>query len=134
MDRVLEMTLEYLSNRKQFGVPIGSFQALQHRAADIWMQRELVVAALEAAVSVHDDPASDAWDRAAAASSVKARAAQAAPALCNEALQMHGAIGFTDEYDLGLYLNRALALSPWLGGATVHRRRYASLVPISETP
>jgi alkylation response protein AidB-like acyl-CoA dehydrogenase len=58
----------------------------------------------------------------------KARAAQAALAICNDALQMHGAIGYTDEYDLGLYLNRALVLSAWLGNASAHRNRYAGLM------
>lgn len=131
IDRTLEMTLEYLRQRKQFGRPIGSQQALQHRAVDAWIQAELAAAALEAAIRVHDDPESDAEQRKIAASSVKARASQAAPRICNEALQMHGAIGFTDEYDLGIYINRALSLSPWLGTAAEQRRRYAALVDIA---
>jgi alkylation response protein AidB-like acyl-CoA dehydrogenase len=128
MDRAIELTLDYLRARKQFGRPIGSFQALQHRATNIWMQRELTTAALEAAINVMEDDASTPRQRAAAASSVKARAASAAPAVCGEALQMHGAIGFTDEYHLSLLINRALTLVPWLGGATEHRRRYARLI------
>jgi alkylation response protein AidB-like acyl-CoA dehydrogenase len=132
MDRALELTLDYLRQRKQFGAPIGSFQALQHRAADIWMQRELSAAALDAAIQVHMNRSSSETDRAAAASSVKARTAHAAPLMCTEALQLHGAIGFTDEYELGIYINRALALAPWLGNAAAHRRRYAELVPIGE--
>lgn len=130
MDRVLELTLQYLDERKQFGRPIGSFQALQHRAVDLWMQRELAAAALRSAVEVLDDPDTDRRSRAAAASSVKARVAHAAPMLGSEALQLHGAIGFTDEYDLGLYINRALTLAPRLGGAAEHRRRYAALTRI----
>jgi alkylation response protein AidB-like acyl-CoA dehydrogenase len=128
MDRVLEMTLEFLRRREQFGKPIGSFQALQHRAVDLWIQHELSKAALATAVRTHLDPAATATDRALATSSVKARSSAAARQLTTEALQLHGAIGFTDEYDLGLYLNRVLSLTPWLGGAAAHRRRYAELV------
>ena len=123
----LELTVDYLKQRKQFGRPIGSFQALQHRAVDMWMERELASAALEAAVRVFVDPASDRAMRARAAAACKARLAHAAPAICNSAMQAHGAIGFTDEYDLSLYLNRALALSPWLGNAAAMRRRWVDL-------
>ncbi len=127
MDGALELTLEYLRTRVQFGKPIGSFQALQHRAVDLYIQKELTRAAVEAACAVLTDPASTPDRRAAAASGTKARASQAALTICKEALQLHGAIGFTDEYDLGLYLNRALALSAWLGNAAAQRRRYAAL-------
>jgi alkylation response protein AidB-like acyl-CoA dehydrogenase len=128
-ERVLELTLDYLRQRKQFGKPIGAQQALQHRAVDLWIQVQLAGAALEAAVDVHEaDPA--AGPRAAAASSAKARAAAVARRVCAEALQLHGAIGFTDEYELGIHFNRALALAPWLGTAAEHRRRYAALNPI----
>ncbi|HVL58077.1 MAG TPA: acyl-CoA dehydrogenase family protein, partial [Burkholderiaceae bacterium] len=61
------------------------------------------------------------------ASRCKARAADATLAVGKEAIQMHGAIGFSDEYDLGMYMNRALVHSAWLGNAAAHRRRYASL-------
>jgi len=128
MSRALELTLEYLRTRKQFGRAIGSFQALQHRAVDIWIQKELSRAAVAAAVRALDDPKAGARTRSAAASGAKSRAAQAALALCREALQMHGAIGYTDEYDLGLYYNRALTLSAWLGNAAEHRLRYGELI------
>ncbi|MGE0066304.1 MAG: acyl-CoA dehydrogenase family protein [Solirubrobacterales bacterium] len=131
LERALEMTLEFMRQRQQFGRPIGSQQALQHRAVDAWIQAQLAAAALDAAIAVFEDGGAAASRRAAAASSAKSRASQAATGICNEALQMHGAIGFTDEYDLGLYVNRALALSPWLGGAGEHRRRYADLVDIA---
>ena len=114
----------------QFGKPIGSFQALQHRAVDMYIQRELTRATLTAAVAVLDEPGCTPARRAAAASSAKARASQAALAICKEALQMHGAIGYTDEYDLGLYFNRALVLCAALGNASAHRSRYASLTPL----
>ena len=132
MDSALTLTLEYLRTRVQFGKPIGSYQALQHRAVDLYIQKELSRAALAAAIATLDDPTCTPERRATAASGVKARASQAALAICNEALQMHGAIGFTDEYDLGLYLNRALVLSAWLGNASAHRRRYSSLLETAE--
>lgn len=125
-DRALEMSLDYLRTRVQFGKPIGAFQALQHRAVDLHIHRELASAVLEEALNVLDrGPAAPA--RAAAASRVKARCAEAATRITREAIQFHGAIGFTDEFDAGLYLKRALVLSAWLGGATWHRRRYARL-------
>lgn len=127
MDSALALTLDYLRTRVQFGKPIGSFQALQHRAVDLYIQKELSRAALAAAISTLDDPGCTSARRAAAASGVKARVSQAALAICNEALQMHGAIGYTDEYELGLYFNHALVLSAWLGNAGAHRRRYALL-------
>jgi alkylation response protein AidB-like acyl-CoA dehydrogenase len=126
-DAALELTVDYLKQRKQFGRPIGSFQALQHRAVDMWMERELASAALQAAVRVHVDPGASEHARATAAASVKARLGHAAPLICTSALQAHGAIGFTDEYELGLYLNRAMALAPWLGNASAMRRRWAEL-------
>ena len=127
MERVLELTFEYLRTRKQFGKPIGSFQALQHRAVDIWIQKELSKAALAAALKHFDAVDATPRQRSLAASSAKSRAADAALAVCKQAVQMHGAIGFTDEYDLSLYFNRALVLSAWLGNGATHRRRFDAL-------
>jgi len=127
MDRALELTLDYLRTRKQFGKPIGSFQALQHRAVDLWIHRQVTRAVVETAIRTFDSPAADAHARTLAASSAKARAAQSALLLSNQTIQLHGAIGTTDEYDLGLYVNRALALSAWMGNASEHRRRYGAL-------
>ena len=126
----VERTLDYLRTRVQFGKPIGSFQALQHRAVDMYVQKELSRATLGAALAAANEPGCTPERRAAAASSAKARASQAALAICKEALQMHGAIGYTDEYDLGLYFNRALVLSAWLGNAGAHRSRYAAVAPL----
>ena len=126
MDRALEMSLDYLKTRVQFGKPIGSFQALQHRAVDLHIHGEVANAVLEESLAALDlRPAAAA--RAAAASRVKARCADAALKITREAIQLHGAIGFTDDYDAGLYLKRAMTLAAWLGGATWHRRRYARL-------
>jgi alkylation response protein AidB-like acyl-CoA dehydrogenase len=126
MGRALEMSLDYLKTRVQFGKPIGSFQALQHRAVDLYIQQELSSAVLDDTLAALDrDP--DAAARAAIASRVKARCSDAALRIAREAIQLHGAIGFTDDYDAGLYLKRALVLAAWLGNAAQHRRRYARL-------
>ena len=127
MARSLEMSLDYMRTRVQFGKPIGSFQALQHRAVDLYIQRELASAVLDDALAVLDlDP--EPPRRAAVVSRAKARCAHAALTITREAIQLHGAIGFTDEYDAGLYLKRALVLSAWLGTAQDHRRRYGRLM------
>ena len=126
MSKALDMTLEYMKTRVQFGKPIGSFQALQHRATDLYIQQQLASAALDHAITAFaDEP--DARTRATLASRVKARCSDAALSITRAAIQLHGAIGFTDEYDAGLYLKRAMVLAAWLGGATWHRRRYARL-------
>ena len=127
MERVLELTFEYLRTRKQFGKPIGSFQALQHRAVDIWIQKELSKAALAAALKRFDAADATPQQRSLAASSAKSRSADAALTVCKQAVQLHGAIGFTDEYDLSLYFNRALVLAAWLGNGATHRRRHDAL-------
>ena len=126
MERALEMSLEYLKTRVQFGRPIGAFQALQHRAVDLYIHKELANAVLDEALGLLDR-GPDARTRAALASRVKARCADAALRVTRETIQLHGAIGFTDDYDAGLYLKRALTLAAWLGHPTWHRRRYASL-------
>ena len=127
MGRVMDMTLEYLRTRVQFGKPIGSFQALQHRAADLYVQQQLASAVLGEVIAAFDQEP-DPRTRSALASRVKARCSDAASKITRAAIQLHGAIGFTDEYDAGLYLKRAMVLAAWLGGATWHRRRYAGLM------
>jgi len=123
--RAFELTRQYLCDREQFGKPIGSFQALQHRLVDGWMQVELAAACLRdvlvQARAAGDDPAA----LARAASRAQARCGHAAAEMCRMAIQLHGAIGTTFEYDVGLYFRRALALSARLGNAAAHRRRFA---------
>ena len=131
MERALEMSLDYLRTRVQFGKPIGAFQALQHRAVDLHIQQELAGAVLEEVLAALDR-GPDAATRAQLASRVKARCADAALRITRETIQLHGAIGFTDEYDAGLYLKRALTLAAWLGHANWHRRRYARLTLVAE--
>jgi alkylation response protein AidB-like acyl-CoA dehydrogenase len=126
MSRALEMTLDYLKTRVQFGKPIGSFQALQHHAVDLYIQQQLASAVLDDVIAALDQEP-DSNIRGALASRVKARCSDAALKITRAAIQLHGAIAFTDEYDAGLYLKRAMVLAAWLGGATSHRRRYAQL-------
>jgi alkylation response protein AidB-like acyl-CoA dehydrogenase len=126
MSRALEMSVDYMKTRVQFGRPIGSFQALQHRAVDLYIQQQLSSAVLEESLRELDrDPAPA--RRAAIVSRLKARCSDACLRISREAIQIHGAIGFTDEYDAGLYLKRALVLAAWLGNGAQHRRRYAAL-------
>lgn len=132
MERALEMTLDYLRTRKQFGQAIGSFQGLQHRAVDLWMLKELARHSLTAAIRTATQPAVTSAMRGAAASSAKNRAAESAFAIAKQTIQLHGAIGTTDEYDLGLYVNRIVTLVPWLGNAATHRHRYGALAPARE--
>jgi alkylation response protein AidB-like acyl-CoA dehydrogenase len=121
----LDLTLEYLRNRVQFGRPIGAFQALQHRAVDMRIALALSEASLREAHRLADQaPASAA--SAAAISAAKARAASEALAVCKEAIQLHGAIGFTDEADVGLFAAAALKAASWLGGPHEHRRRFVA--------
>jgi len=120
MRRALAVTLEYLGTRKQFGKLIGSFQALKHRIVDGYIQVELSSACLADVLTQLEQggPAS------ALASRVKARCSHASLLMTRMAIQMHGAMGYTDECDVGLYFKRALALTSWLGNVDAHRQRY----------
>jgi alkylation response protein AidB-like acyl-CoA dehydrogenase len=124
--RMLSMTLDYLRTRKQFGKPIGCFQALQHRAVDMLIQQELSGALVAQALAELDGGCTGS-ERALLGARVKSRCSEAALMIARESVQLHGAIGVTDDYDLGLYVQRALVLSAWLGNAGVQRRRYAAL-------
>lgn len=149
MEAALQMALGYMRTRVQFGKPIGSFQALQHKATDLYVQQELSRAVLAEALIVlgrghqdqadnqtdskadnqADDQADDPVKRSLLASRCKSRCSDAGLRVTREVIQLHGAIGFTDEYDAGLYLKRALVLSAWLGNASTHRRRFAEMSP-----
>ncbi len=126
-DRLFTITCDYLASRKQFGEQLSSFQVLRHRAVDLYIQRQLMGHALAQAVRAcdHDAPLADIEKAAARA---KSRCADAALRIGREAVQMHGAIGYTEEADVGVYLRRVLTLSAWLGNATAQRREYARLV------
>jgi alkylation response protein AidB-like acyl-CoA dehydrogenase len=127
-EQAFAMTLDYLRTRKQFGQPIGSFQALQHRAVDLRLQLALTRASIDAAAASLDGDAGPA-QRQLAVSRAKARAADASLLVTRQAIQLHGAIGYTDEYDVGLYLRKAMTLANLYGSASQHRARYARLAP-----
>jgi alkylation response protein AidB-like acyl-CoA dehydrogenase len=129
LDRALDITLDYLRTRVQFGKPIGSFQALQHRAVNMHIQRELARATVQACLAVvdrYDDAAPTL--ASAAASRARVRCCEAALAITRECVQLHGAIGFTHDCDIGLYLKRALVLAASLGNPAAHRRRFGALL------
>jgi alkylation response protein AidB-like acyl-CoA dehydrogenase len=128
MNQALDITVGYMQTRVQFGKPIGSFQALQHRTVDLWIQKELSMGALADAVRTLDDPKATPDQLSMAASRAKSRCGDAAHTIGRETIKLHGAIGFTDEYDVGLYLRRAMALNAWLGNPSEHRRRFGKLL------
>jgi alkylation response protein AidB-like acyl-CoA dehydrogenase len=116
--RCLDMSVEYAKVREQFGQPIGSFQAIRHRCADMLMAAENAHAAVYYAAWALNAGAEDA---ALASSVCKAYVSEAARQVCGDAIQVHGGIGFTWEYDLHLYMKRAKALEPLWGDAEYHR-------------
>lgn len=117
----LDRTVAYLSERKQFGVLIGSFQGLQHRAATLYSEIEITRSAVLKALQTADTDA----DMAKLASLVKAKASKTAELATNEALQMHGGIGMTDEFDIGFFMKRARVLQALYGDYNYHADRYA---------
>lgn len=130
--RALEITRQYLCDRVQFGKAIGSFQALQHKLVDGWMQVELAEACLKEVLQEAAQTA-DLQLLARAASRAKARCGFAATEMCRSAIQLHGAIGTTFECDIGLYFRRAMTLSARLGNAAEHRRRFAGIAAPGKT-
>ena len=119
-----DRTLNYLKMREQFGVPIGSFQALKHRAALMFCELELTRSAVRAALDALDQQQSDAGLLACLA---KAKANDTAELVSAEAVQMHGGIGMTDAAEIGLFLKRARVAQYTLGDASFQRARYARL-------
>ena len=126
MGQALDTALDYLKVREQFGKPIGSFQALQHRAVNDYTEVELTRSLLFQVCAAADEGR----DTPAMAAAVKAKSSAAALTVTKSAIQMHGAIGFTDEHDIGLYLKRAMALSAQYGNEAAQRGRFARLAGI----
>lgn len=123
-EEAFRRTVDYLKQRTQFGVPIGSFQALQHRAARMFCELELAkTVVLDALAALDEDRA----DASAAASVAKAHLCQTFHLVSNESIQMHGGIGMTDEQEIGFYLKRARVLAQTFGDETFHADRFAAL-------
>jgi len=124
METAFAMTLDYLKTRQQFGAPIGSFQALKHRAAVLFTEIELARSAVLAAAMALDEGHAQAAQFVSAA---KARCSDTFVLAANEGVQMHGGIGMTDEHDIGFFLKRARAAAVTFGDAAHHRDRMAAL-------
>jgi len=124
---VFESILQYLKQREQFGVLIGSFQGLQHRAAEMYSEIELCKSAVRAALAGLDDPQKSRIEIAVLASVAKAKLSEVFFLVSNEGIQMHGGIGMTDEFDIGFFIKRARVAQQYLGDAVFHRDRYATL-------
>ena len=119
-----DRTLQYLKERKQFGVLIGSFQALQHRAADWWSQIELCKSVVLKALQAMDEGD---IRTPAMASIAKAKLSEVAELATNEAIQMHAGIGMTDEYEIGFFIKRARPAQTLFGDNSYHTDRFALL-------
>lgn len=122
--QAFETTLDYLKVRVQFGQVIGSFQALQHRAAKMFTDLELSRSAVEAALAAID---ADSPDVPELVSLAKAKMGDTFHLVSNEMVQMHGGIGMTDAHDAGFYLKRARAAEAAFGNQAFHRDRYAKI-------
>lgn len=123
--RVLWMTVEYLKTRKQFGVPIGVFQALQHRAVDMFVQVELMKGTSILANARVEDPDADARKRAVSAA--KAQLTSGGFFVVAQGTQLHGGVGVTDEHDISLYFKRLRTLAALYGDEQHHVDRFMSL-------
>lgn len=128
-EHLFRTTLDYLKTRVQFDTPIGAFQALQHRAAWLHVDLALARSAVMAGLSALDDDSLDAAQRGRLVSLAKWKAGDTAIKVANEAVQMHGGIGVTDELDVGLYLKRVRVAQACLGDRDFHCERYTALDP-----
>ena len=120
----MAMTVDYLKQRKQFGRLIGEFQALQHRAAHLYSELEIARAATLKAQQLLDEASTEAEKMVHA---TKAKAGRVSTLAVQEGVQMHGGIGMTDEYDIGLYMKRDRVLNELFGDANYHADRLARL-------
>jgi len=123
-ESAFETTIEYLKQRKQFGVLIGTFQALQHRAAAMFCEIELTKSAVMAAVQGADERSNELQRLSSLAKTI---AGETLHLVSNEAIQMHGGVGVTDEYDLGFFIKRSRVAEQIFGSSTYHTERYANL-------
>ncbi|MFK7913026.1 MAG: acyl-CoA dehydrogenase family protein [Pseudomonadales bacterium] len=126
LQECFERTVEYLKEREQFGVPIGSFQALKHRAATMFCEVELSKSCVLEALSALDE-GRDASEIAKLASLTKAKVGETFDLVSREGIQMHGGIGMTDEFDIGFFIKRAAVTEQTFGDVNYHRNRYGEL-------
>ena len=124
MSEAFERTLDYLKERKQFGVAIGTFQALKHRAAKLFIEIELAKSATMSAARALDEGSAEA---PALVSLAKARCSDTYVLTANEAVQLHGGIGMTDEHDIGFFIKHARVCELTFGDSAYHRDRFARL-------
>jgi len=122
--QAFEITGKYLQERKQFGVTLGSLQALQHRCAHLFSELELVKSVVLKALVALDEQDPEA---SVLVSLAKAKASEVAELATNEAVQLHGGMGMTDEFDVGLYMKRARPVQALFGDYRFHADRFASL-------
>lgn len=127
IEETFDRTLDYLKQREQFGVLIGSFQGLQHRAATMYSEIELCKSVVRAGLAALDEPATPVTKIAQLASLAKAKLSEVFALVSNEGIQMHGGIGMTDEFDIGFFIKRARVAQQFLGDELYHRDRYATL-------
>jgi alkylation response protein AidB-like acyl-CoA dehydrogenase len=124
---IFDVTLEYAKQRQQFGVPIGSFQAIKHKFADmiVLLERARATGYFAALTIAEDDPR-----RTAATSVAKVAAGDCQRMLAKEGIQIHGGIGYTWEHDMHLYVKRAKSLEPLFGSSSTHRAHIADLLGV----
>jgi len=123
--QAFEITMEYLKTRVQFGNVIGSFQALGHRAAEMFTEQQLTRSCVEGALQGLDAGTNQSSELCSLS---KCRAGELLQLVSTEMIQIHGGIGMTDECDVGLYLKRARTVEPTFGNQSYHRDRYATLL------
>jgi alkylation response protein AidB-like acyl-CoA dehydrogenase len=123
-EQAFAVTNDYLKTRVQFGQPLSTFQALQHRMAKMFTELELMRSVVEAALEAIDAGRSDVDQ---AVSLAKAVGGETLKLVSREMVQLHGGIGMTDEHDAGLYMKRAAVIEPMWGNAAYHRERFAQL-------
>ncbi|MCY4656857.1 MAG: acyl-CoA dehydrogenase [Gammaproteobacteria bacterium] len=121
-----DRTISYLKEREQFGVPIGSFQALKHRAANMFCEVELSKSVVLEALTALDEGRST-EEIASLASLAKAKVGDTFHLVSREGIQMHGGIGMTDEFDIGFYIKRCAVAEQIFGDSSFHRNRYGEL-------
>ena len=126
MEALLQKTVEYAKTRKQFGVPIATFQALQHRMADMFIECQLARSIVMMAAMKLDSEAEEA-EKQQAVSAAKSRIARAIARVGQEAIQIHGGIGTTEELDVGHLFKRVTAIDVMFGNGDYHTERFVSL-------